>query len=247
MRGIALPAAGLAGLLILWELAVRLGDLSSTVMPKPSDIPRAWWGEVEGGYWHAAILSSLGHYAAGLVIGAVSGAALGALSGLSRSLEAASRWVVRVLRPIPGLAWVPFAIIWFGASPSGATFIIIVAVFWLTFFAALVAVQQIDPDLIEMARAFGHGGFWSRLFGVVLPGAAPGILAGLRAALGQAWMAVVAAEMFGIPGVGARMMQAASLLATEIVVVYMLTMALLYAMTDIVFQLARGRILQWQR
>jgi len=86
-----------------------------------------------------------------------------------------------------------------------------------------------------------------RLRKVVLPAALPGMLSGLRTGLGQAWMAVVAAELFGIPGVGARMMQAASLLATDLVVVYMLTMALLYGITDSVFEFVRRRVLAWQR
>ena len=65
-----------------------------------------------------------------------------------------------------------------------------------------------------------------------MPAATPGILAGLRTALGQAWMAVVASEIFGVPGLGQRMMQASSLLASDVVVIYMLTMAALYGIID---------------
>ncbi|WP_163478997.1 ABC transporter permease subunit, partial [Klebsiella pneumoniae] len=63
--------------------------------------------------------------------------------------------VVRLLRPIPGLAWVPFAIIWFGVAPSAAVFIIAIGVFWIAYFAAHGAVRSVDRDLIEVADAFG--------------------------------------------------------------------------------------------
>ena len=80
----------------------------------------------------------------------------------------------------------------------------------------------------------------------LLPAATPGILVGLRTALGQAWMAVVAAELSGVSGLGSRMMQASSLLATDIVVVYMLTMAVLYGFMDAGFVFAQSRLMRWK-
>lgn len=161
-------------------------------------------------------------------------------------LDAFTSGIVRLLRPIPSLAWVPFAILWFGLNTAGATFVIAISVFWINFYASYGAVQAIDRDLLEVAAAFGHGGIVGRLTKVILPAAAPGMLAGVRTGVGQAWMSVVAAELFGVPGIGARMMQASSLLATDLVVIYMLTMALLYAITDTVFVLVRNRLLAWQ-
>ncbi len=81
---------------------------------------------------------------------------------------------------------------------------------------------------------------------MLLPAAVPGILVGLRTALGQAWMSVVAAELFGVAGLGQRMTQASSLLATDVVVVYMLTMALLYGLIDTLFVAAQTRLLAWR-
>ena len=81
---------------------------------------------------------------------------------------------------------------------------------------------------------------------VMLPAALPGILVGLRTSLGQAWMSVVAAELFGVAGLGQRMTQASSLLATDIVVVYMLTMAALYGLMDTIFMFSQGRLLRWR-
>ncbi len=243
---LALGLAGLIGFFALWEAIAAATLVPVALLPAPSAVPAAWWSEVRSGQWGAAIGDSLSHYVSGLVLGSSLGLVLGVACAMVEALEATLSGVVRVLRPIPGLAWVPFAIIWFGITPLAATFIIGIAVFWINFFAALAAVRAVDRDLIEVAEAFGHGSLGGRLRTVVLPGALPGMLNGVRTGLGQAWMAVVAAELFGIPGIGARMMQAASLLATDLVVVYMLTMALLYGVTDVLFEIVRRRVLAWQ-
>ena len=146
----------------------------------------------------------------------------------------------------PGLAWIPFAILWFGIDPTAAIFIIGIGVFWISYFAALGAVRAVDRDLIELADAFGFRRADQKLIKVILPAAAPGILAGLRTALGQAWMAVVAAEIFGVPGLGQRMSQASNLLASDIVVIYMATMAALYGIIDTAFVAIQARLLRWK-
>jgi len=152
-----------------------------------------------------------------------------------------------VLRPIPGLAWIPFAILWFGIDPAAAIFIISTGVFWICYFAALGSVHSVDRDLIEVADAFGFRRTDQKLIKIILPAATPGILVGLRTAIGQAWMAVVASEIFGVPGLGQRMMQASNLLASDIVVIYMATMALLYGLIDSIFVTLQSWLLRWKR
>jgi NitT/TauT family transport system permease protein len=162
-------------------------------------------------------------------------------------MEATLSWVVRTLRPIPGIAWIPFAILWFGIEPAAAVFIISIGVFWISYFATLSAVRAVDRELVEVAEAFGFRRADQKLLKVILPAAAPGILGGLRTAIGQAWMAVVAAELFGVFGLGNRMMQASNLLATDIVVVYMATMAALYGLIDTGFVAAQNWLLKWKQ
>lgn len=246
LRAPALAFAGLVAFLLLWEAVPYFGLVNPAFLPGPSALPKAFLSEVRSGAWLAAILGSLWHYFVGLISGSLLGAALGVLVGMSRTAEEATAWVVRVLRPIPGLAWVPFAIIWFGVNPSAAVFIIAIGVFWIVFFAAQGAIRGVDRDLIEVADAFGFTSAWQRLTKILLPAAMPGILVGVRTALGQAWMAVVAAEIFGVAGVGQRMMQASSLLATDIVVVYMLTMAGLYGFLDTLFVAFQTWVLRWK-
>jgi sulfonate transport system permease protein len=246
LRAPALALTGLIAFLLLWEAIPYFGIVNPAFLPGPSALPGAFLSELKSGAWLSAILGSLGHYFVGLFTGAGLGIALGVLTGMSKLAEEASAWVVRLLRPIPGLAWVPFAIIWFGVNPQAAVFIIAIGVFWIVFFAAQGAIRGVDRELIEVADAFGFRSPLQRLVKILLPAAMPGILVGVRTALGQAWMAVVAAEIFGVAGVGQRMMQASSLLATDLVVIYMLTMAALYGLLDTLFVAFQGWVLRWK-
>lgn len=246
VAGVLLPLAGLLAFFGLWEAVPRLGLVNPAFLPPPSILPAAILREVTSGQWQAAVASSLGHYALGLGLGVALGIAAGTATGLSRFAENLTAWVVRVLRPVPGLAWVPFAIIWFGVSRSAAVFIIAVGVFWIVYFATHGAMRAVDRDLVELAEAFGFRSAWERLVKVMAPASVPGVLVGVRTAIGQAWMAVVAAEIFGVAGLGQRMMQASSLLATDIVVVYMLTMAVLYGVLDAGFVALQRRLLRWR-
>lgn len=240
-------AAGLIVFLLIWEAIARSGFVASTLLPAPSVLPGALISEVSLGFWHAMVLASMEHYLIGLFLGSLLGIACGMAVALFPRVDATQAWLARVLRPIPPLAWIPFAIIWFGLTQSAAAFIISIGIFWINYFSAITAVESVDKELIELSNAFGHRSFFARLFKVILPGAAPGILGGVRAGLGMGWMTVVAAELFGIVGIGSRMNEAAGLLATEVVIVYMLTIAFLYAVSDIVFVRVRDRLLQWQQ
>ncbi|SOC51870.1 NitT/TauT family transport system permease protein [Chromohalobacter canadensis] len=246
-RRTLISAVSLAALVALWEAALRVGWLPSNLVPLPSQIPGVLWAEVLDGIWLDVVLSSLSHYSIGLVIGSVLGIAVGMAAALLPRFDAAHSWLARLLRPIPPLAWIPFAIIWFGVTETAAAFIISIGVFWINYFTSYSAVRAIDDGYYEVARAFGQGGFCARLAKISLPAAAPGILGGLRAGLGQGWMTVVAAELFGIPGIGQRMMEASGLLATDVVVVYMLTIAALYALFDFLFMRIQRRVLRWQQ
>ncbi len=242
-----LSAIGLAGFLLLWEGIAQSGWIETHLLPPPSTLPGTLMSEVQLGIWQSMVWASLRHYSIGFVLGSLFGVALGVLVALFPRVEASQAWLARVFRPIPPLAWIPFAIIWFGISETAAAFIISIGIFWINYFTAMAAVQAVDEDLIEVARAFGHRSFIALLRKVILPGAAPGILSGLRAGLGQGWMTVVAAELFGIAGIGQRMIEAAGLLASEVVVLYMFSIALLYGVSDYIFVRIQSKVLEWQR
>jgi NitT/TauT family transport system permease protein len=245
-KQLLLSALGLLAFVLVWELVPKLSLVSQSLLPAPSDLPAAFLREFRSGIWFEMVLLSLDHYLMGFIWGAGLGVIFGVLTGMYLNIDWALAWVVRLLRPIPNLAWAPFAIIWFGVDQAAAVFIISIGVFWIVFFAAQGAIRGVDRELIELADAFGFRSGPERLVKVLLPAATPGILVGLRTALGQAWMAVVAAELSGVSGLGSRMMQASSLLATDIVVVYMLTMAVLYGVMDAGFVFAQSRLMRWK-
>ncbi len=242
-----LSCTGVIVFLLAWEGLGRSGLVPPLLLPIPSAVPATFIAEIRNGQWPTMVMASLSHYLIGLALGAFLGIAMGAAAALWPAFNAFQAGIVRMLRPIPAIAWIPFAIIWFGVSESSASFLIALTVFWINYFAAYAAVTAVDKDLIELGYAFGQGSLIPRLFKIILPGALPGILAGLRAGLGQGWMTVVAAELFGIPGVGMRMMEASGLLATHIVVLYMITIAVLYGISDYLFVRMQARVLAWQR
>jgi sulfonate transport system permease protein len=241
-----LAAFGLIAFSVIWEAVPRFGLLSPTLLPPPSLLPASFMREFRSGMWGHMVALSLGHYIIGFAWGAGLGIILGILTGMYLQLQWLLEWVVRLLRPIPNLAWAPFAIIWFGVDQAAAIFIISIGVFWIVFFAAQGAIQSVDRDLIEVAEVFGFRSGPARLVKVLLPASLPSLCVGVRTALGQAWMAVVAAELSGVSGLGSRMMQASSLLATDIVVVYMLTMAILYGIMDTAFMALQRYMLRWK-
>jgi ABC-type nitrate/sulfonate/bicarbonate transport system permease component len=243
----AYSAVGLVLFLGLWESCCRLGWLNSALIPTPSSLPAVFASEMKSGQWLKALGSSLQHYIAGVLVGAVLGISCGLLIALSEKFRAFQEWTARLLRPIPPIAWIPFAIVWFGITHTAAAFMIAVGVFWLNYFATYSAVLSVDRTYFELAQAYRHTGFFDKLFKIILPAASPGILSGVRSGFSQGWMLVVAAELFGIAGMGQRMMEAAGLLATDVVVVYMFTIALVYSLTDWLFVLVENKILRWQR
>jgi NitT/TauT family transport system permease protein len=245
MKRIVLGLSGLAAFILIWEALVRFGIFSGNLVPLPSGIPETLLSEIQNGMWPRMVLSSLRHYALGLAIGTGLGIALGMTVALSPTTQRLQAYVARVLRPIPPLAWIPFAIIWFGISEGSAAFIISIGVFWINYFATIGAIRGVDRDLIEVARVFGYSRFWPRLTKVLLPAATPGILVGVRTGLGQGWMTVVAAELFGIQGIGQRMMEASGLLAIDVVAVYMVTIAMLYGVTDVLFIGVERVLVRW--
>lgn len=240
---------GLAGLVVfvaIWKYAQVSGWAPAGTIPDPFLLPQALEAEWSSDRLLPALLSSVVHYGWGLAMGTLLGFLVGALAASSSMLDALHAWLARILRPIPPLAWVVFAIAWFKVSHAGAAFVIAIGVFWVNYFATYSAVRHVDPKYYELARAFGQNGFLRQALQVTLPGAAPGIFSGIRTGIGQAWMTLIAAELLGVPGMGQEMNSAAGVGAYEAVVIYMLVISLVYSLSDYLFALIEKRVLQWR-
>ncbi|MES1954427.1 ABC transporter permease [Salinisphaera hydrothermalis] len=245
-RRIGLGLLGLAIFIGIWKAAYVFNWAPRGTLPDPFEIPAALVREWRSGHLLPAIGSSLIHYVWGLGAGTAAGFLVGLLAASSRAFDDLHYMLARVLRPIPPLAWVVFAIAWFHVSHAGAAFVISIGVFWVNYFATAAGVANVDPRYYELARAFGHGGFVSRVLTITLPGAAPGILSGMRTGVGQAWMTLIAAELLGVPGMGQQMNSAAGVGAYDAVVVYMLAISLIYSISDGLFALVEKQVLRWR-
>ena len=203
--------------------------------------------EIETARVVVKLAQSLLHYIPGLLIGASLGIALGVALGWSGRLDDALTPIVRILRPIPPLAWIVFAIVWFRIGHTGAAFIVFIGAFWINFYGAYSGVENTPRHLAEVASSLGVRADLEMIRHVVLPSAAPGILTSFRTSIGRCWMIVVGAELFGAPGVGYEIINASNNLAMNTSVAYMLVISLVYLVTDGAFRGLEGRMLAWRK
>lgn len=194
----------------------------------------------------AHLTQTLFHYIPGLLVGAVCGIGLGLTMGWSGRLDDWLRPLIRVLRPIPPLAWIVFAIVWFGIHHTGAAFIVFIGAFWINFYGAYGGVEGVSSELTDAASTLGVDRDLMMLKLVALPSAAPQILTGFRTSIGRCWMIVVGAELFGAPGVGYEIINASNNLAMATSVAYMLLISLTFLCMDVGFRLVERRLLTWR-
>jgi NitT/TauT family transport system permease protein len=194
----------------------------------------------------AHLMQTLFHYVPGLFLGAVCGIGLGLAMGWNGAIDDWLQPLVRVLRPIPPLAWVVFAILWFGIQHTGAAFIVFVGAFWINFYGAYGGVEGVSTELTDAASTLGVERDLSMLKLVALPSAAPQVLTGFRTSIGRCWMIVVGAELFGAPGVGYEIINASNNLAMATSVAYMFLISLAFLCMDVGFRVAERRVLAWR-
>lgn len=236
----ALPVA----LLAIWQLAVELGWLSSRILPAPSAVVEAGYHLVlSGELWHHLAISTW-RAAVGFVIGGAIGLALGLITGLSQWGERFLDSSVQMIRNVPHLALIPLVILWFGIDESAKIFLVALGTLFPIYLNTYHGIRNIDPGLLEMARSYGLSGF--ALFRqVILPGALPSILVGVRFALGFMWLTLIVAETISAnAGIGYLAMNAREFLQTDVVVLAILLYAVLGKLADLA---ARGLERVWLR
>jgi NitT/TauT family transport system permease protein len=246
-RGIV---GGVAFFLFWWALA---STMPSYFLPTPIAVLSAFVTElttpatlvIGGVELHLTELTvvltqSLMHYLPGLVMGVGLGAPLGVALGYSTRLDEYVSPVVSLLRPIPPLAWMGFVIVWVGIGHAGAAVIVSIGAFWITFFAAYGGVEELPREWVEVAESLGVERDLTMVRQVVIPGVAPSIFTGIRTSIGRAWMIVVAAELFGAPGIGYRIIHTAQSLSMDVSMAYMLALGLVYLGSDVTFRAVRG-------
>ena len=233
-------------LLALWQLASVVGWLNPRVLPAPSAVAAAGWELTRSGVlWHHFTVS-LGRAGFGVLIGGGLGFVLGILTGTFRPLFLLLDTTFQMLRTIPNLALIPLVILWFGIGESGKLFLIALATYFPVYLNTLHGVRSIDPRLSEMARVYGLSPY-ETFRRVTLPGALPGVLVGVRYALGISWLALVVSESFGASsGIGFLAMDAREFFRTDVIVLAILIYALIGKAADLLVSVLERRLLPWQ-
>ena len=239
--------APLLFLLLLWEVVVRVFGVVPRIFPDVESVARAGLETIQDGTLVRHIGASLGRVAVGTVLAIVVSIPLGVAMGLSPVVSSFLTPLFRFFSVLAGIAWIPIATLWFGYGFGAITFVIFNAVFFVVAYNTLLGVARIPMPLRQAAAALGAGG-WAMLTQVILPGALPNIVTGVRTGLGFAWRGLIAAEMIATNvGLGYMLFLARDFYRTEVIVFGMIVIGILWLLIDrlLLAPLERATIERW--
>ncbi|MEU9734924.1 ABC transporter permease [Streptomyces sp. NPDC048002] len=233
-------------LLALWQLLSATGALAPDVLASPGRIADVAGELIGDGSLTSAMVTSLRRVAGGLLLGTVVGTGLALVSGLFRVGEDLVDAPVQMLRTVPFVGLIPLFIIWFGIGEAPKIAIITLGVTFPLYLNVYAGIRGVDAQLIEAGESLGLSR-WGLVRHVVLPGALPGALTGLRYSLGIAWLALVFAEQVNADsGIGFLMVRARDFLRTDVIVVCLIVYAFLGLLADLVVRTLERLLLQWR-
>jgi NitT/TauT family transport system permease protein len=244
-QAILLPLAVGVGLLLLWDVGLRISG--NEILPTPVAVVRGIGELAEKGLLLKYIVASLFRVTWGFLLAVVVGIPLGLALGWFRWAHEAFNPLLQVLRPISPIAWIPLAILWFGVSDAAPIFLIFLASVFPIMVSAAAAVQSVQPVHLRAGANFGLTRV--ELFRrVILPGTLPQIVTGMRIALGIAWLVVVAAEMIAVnSGLGYLINDARNAANRyDLVVAGMVMIGLIGWLIDVLMrQMERFKVVSW--
>jgi sulfonate transport system permease protein len=233
-------------LLALWEAAARSGLIPAHTLAAPSTVIATMLQMIASGELPANLLVSFGRVAAGLAIGVSLGIVLGLSAGLSKLGEALVDPLMQIKRTIPVVALAPLFIVWFGIGETPKVALIALATLFPVYLNLYGGIQGVDRRLLDAARSFGLGRM-ALIVHVVLPGALPSLLVGLRYALTVAIVMLVIAEQINASaGLGFLVNNARDFMRTDIIVVCLMVYALLGLGADLLIRIVEARALAWR-
>jgi len=181
-------------LLTLWQLTTTLGLFTAVQLPSPTAVVTAALDLIGRGALGVYVTVSTQRVLTGFAIGATLGLLLGAVTGLGRAWDTLLGTTLGAIRAVPSLAWVPLLILWLKIGEESKITLIAIGAFFPVFTTVSAALRHVDRQLVEAGRAFGLHGV--RLFTTVqLPAVLPSVISGMRLALAQSWLFLVAAEL----------------------------------------------------
>lgn len=234
-------------LLTLWQAASQWGWVNANILVSPLLVIETLWAGLLDGSLPQAMGLSLSRALGGLFLGGTLGFSLGLLLGLSQPLERFLGPTLAAFRQVAIFAWVPLITAWFGLGEPAKWVFVGLAAFFPLFIATQRSVANLSPQLREAAQVLRLN-LWQRLTRMVLPGAAPGIFAGLRLSLIYAWLGTIGAEYF-MPsngGIGSLMIGAQQLLRMDVIMSGMLLVGLTGAVLNEIGQRIEARATRWR-
>jgi sulfonate transport system permease protein len=233
-------------LLVVWELASSFGLISPRFLPPPQRVVTSAVDLTLSGELPYDIVVSTARALVGFVIGGSIGLVLGLVNGTSRIAARYLDSTLQMLRTIPHLALIPLAILWFGIGEAPKIFLVALGSFFPIYINTYFGIRSVPTELLEMGRVYGlrrHKLFQD----VILPGAMPAMLLGVRYALGVMWLTLIVAETIATDkGIGFMTMNAREFLQTDVVLLGIVIYALLGKLADWGAVLLERWLLPWQ-
>jgi sulfonate transport system permease protein len=241
-----LRAASPLALLALWQIGCSSGWISSRTLAAPSQVIASFIDLTSDGALQHHLWVSLVRVAKGMSVALLVGGTLALIAGLSRIGEYVIDAPMQMLRTLPVLALIPFFIIWFGIGEVPKVALVAVAAVFPIYLTLYAGIRGVDPKLIELAQIIGLSR-GALIRHVILPGALPTALVGVRYSLGISWLILVAAEQVNASsGIGYLMNDARDFMRIDILVVGLLIYALLGLIVDILVRWLERRLLGWR-
>jgi sulfonate transport system permease protein len=232
-------------LVLAWEALARFGKIPTYILPAPTKVVATGISLIENGTLIPDIGISLLRAVSGFAIGGSIGFALGVAVGFSRTAGLLLDRTILMLRAIPFLAVLPLVIVWLGIGEGAKIFLVAFGVAFPIYVNTVLGIRQVDPKLIELGRVTGLPAR-TLIRRIILPGALPSILNGVRYALATAWLALVVAETIAASsGIGFLAMDAREFLRTDVIVLVIVIYAAIGVAADSVAKLLERRLLAW--
>ncbi|MBP2256845.1 sulfonate transport system permease protein [Virgibacillus campisalis] len=233
-------------LIIAWEGLSRVGFFPTYQLPAPTTILITIKEMAqEGTLWdHIGITTY--RVLMGFLIGTVAAVLLGSLVGFYKNAERLFDPMIQAFRSIPSLAWVPLFILWMGIGEPSKITMIAVGVFFPVYLNVVSGILGVDRKLIEVGKIYDLNIF-QLIRRIILPGALPSFLVGLRSGLGLGWMFVVAAELMGASeGLGYLLVLGQNTLSPEIIIASIILFAIIGKFFDWILKVIEKQALHWQ-
>jgi NitT/TauT family transport system permease protein len=246
VKSILLPLAVFAGGLLLWSVVWQAHIFHQSALPSPIAVLHAFSGEIRNGRMLNDLSTSLYRVTIGFLIAVVSGIPMGVWMGQKLAARTAFLPMLNFFRNLSPLAWMPFAILWFGVGDVAAIFLIFLSAFFPVVLATSAAVANIPAVYFRVADTYGLQGF-QKVIQVTLPAIMPQVITMLRVTAGLCWLVVVAAEMIaGRDGLGFAVMDSRNGLRMDMLVAEMVVIGSIgVALDRVLVRLTRIPSVRW--